>query len=76
VPVVPVGIDGPYQAWPRSHRLPRAGVIRVVVGDPIQPEDVVRWDDEQLLDKLQQSVQQCLEQARQSRQISRQVPVR
>ena len=74
VPIVPVGIDGPYQAWPRSRWLPQSDVIRVVVGDPIQPEDVVQWDDEQLLDKLQQSVQQCLEQARQSRQISRQMP--
>ena len=74
MPIVPVGIDGPYQAWPRSRWLPQSDVIRVVVGDPIQPEDVVQWDDEQLLDKLQQSVQQCLEQARQSRQISRQMP--
>ena len=74
VPVVPVGIDGPYQAWPRSRWLPQPDVIRVVIGDPIEPEDVEQWDDEQLLGELQRRIQQCLEDARQSRQASRQLP--
>lgn len=73
VPLVPVGIDGPYQAWPRSSWLPRRDVVRVVVGDPIWPDEIEQWDDEQLLAELRVRIQQCLVQARQSRQTSRQL---
>src|SRR5205085_8789890 len=40
VPLIPVGIDGAYQAWPRSAPLPRLGQIAVVVGEPISAEQV------------------------------------
>jgi 1-acyl-sn-glycerol-3-phosphate acyltransferase len=71
VPLVPVGIDGPFQAWPRSSLLPHREVVRVVIGDPILPDEIARWDDEQLLAELKGRIQQCLEQARQSRMASR-----
>lgn len=71
VPLVPVGIDGPFQAWPRSSLLPHREVVRVVIGDPILPDEIERWDDEQLLAELKGRIQQCLEQARQSRMASR-----
>lgn len=36
VPVIPVGIDGTWDAWPRWRRLPRFGVpIRLTFGEPI-----------------------------------------
>ena len=73
VPLVPVGIDGPFQAWPRSSLLPHREVVRVVIGDPILPDEIERWDDEQLLAELRGRIQQCLEQARQSRMASRQL---
>lgn len=39
VPIVPVVIDGAYEAWPRSRRWPRLGTIRVEFGRPI------RWQE-------------------------------
>jgi 1-acyl-sn-glycerol-3-phosphate acyltransferase len=34
VPVVPVGIAGAYEAWPRHRTLPRPGKVRIVYGPP------------------------------------------
>ena len=34
-PVVPVGIAGAFEAWPRHRRLPRPGRVRVVFGKPV-----------------------------------------
>ena len=36
VPVIPVVLEGAYEAWPRGHRLPRASPIRIRYGKPIQ----------------------------------------
>ena len=36
VPVIPVGVDGAWDVWPRWRRLPRAGVkIRLTFGEPL-----------------------------------------
>jgi len=35
VPVVPVAIDGSFEAWPRGHALFRPGQIRVMYGKPM-----------------------------------------
>jgi len=40
--VVPVSIDGAFEAWPRDRRLPRFRRIRVSYGKPITPEDLER----------------------------------
>lgn len=55
VPVVPVRIEGAYQAWPRTAALPRAHPIRVAYGRPLSPaeartmdeHDVIAWVSEQ-----------------------------
>ena len=38
VPLVPVGIRGTFEAWPRGGKL-RAHPVEIVVGDPIYPEE-------------------------------------
>ena len=35
VPIVPMVIDGAFEAWPRTHVLPRPGCIRVACGWPV-----------------------------------------
>jgi 1-acyl-sn-glycerol-3-phosphate acyltransferase len=36
-PIVPVAIDGAFEAWPRGQRLPRSGRVRVAYGQPVEP---------------------------------------
>jgi 1-acyl-sn-glycerol-3-phosphate acyltransferase len=64
VPLVPVGIDGAYQAWPRTARWPRLGRIAVVIGPPIAPADVERMSDDELLAELEQRILNCHADAR------------
>jgi 1-acyl-sn-glycerol-3-phosphate acyltransferase len=40
VPIVPVGIDGTYEAWPRGTALPRSAPVRVKFGEPLHVQDM------------------------------------
>jgi 1-acyl-sn-glycerol-3-phosphate acyltransferase len=70
VPLIPVGLDGAYQAWPRTSRFPRGGRIAIVVGKAISAEQVAKLPDENLLAVLQQRILACHAAARLLRQQS------
>lgn len=40
VPIVPVGIDGSYQAWPRGTALPRSSPVRVKFGPLLHVQEM------------------------------------
>lgn len=43
VPIVPVGVHGAFEAFPRTARLPRPHAVRVAYGDPLDvPAEVAR----------------------------------
>jgi 1-acyl-sn-glycerol-3-phosphate acyltransferase len=63
-PLVPVGIDGAYQAWPRTAWFPRPGQIAVVIGEPIWPDQIAACSDERLMAELEQRIRTCHAQAR------------
>jgi 1-acyl-sn-glycerol-3-phosphate acyltransferase len=67
VPLVPVGIDGAYQAWPRTAPLPRLARIAVVIGEPITPQQVQEFSDDDLLAELEQRIINCHDRARELR---------
>ncbi len=55
VPVVPVVIDGSFEAWPRALKLPRPHPIQVSYGTPAdltgrRPAEIVTWVDQTLRD--------------------------
>jgi 1-acyl-sn-glycerol-3-phosphate acyltransferase len=64
VPLVPVGIDGAYQAWPRTSRFPRLGRVAVAIGEPVTSEQVQTLSDEGLLSLLSERIYECHERAR------------
>ncbi len=67
VPLIPVGLDGAYQAWPRTAPFPRLGRVSVVIGEPIAAEQVAALSDEGLLNELSQRMQACHCKARELR---------
>lgn len=53
VPIVPVAIDGGYDAWPRTRKLPRLHPVHVMYGKPIDPTGM---DSHELLATLEREL--------------------
>lgn len=66
-PLLPVALDGAFDAWPRKARLPRPARVCVWIGQPITPELVATLDDNQLVAELEQRIRDCHQQARAAR---------
>lgn len=63
VALLPVGIAGAFEAWPRSAPVPRLASIRVCVGTPISPAEVQQLDDAGLVSELERRIRVCHRQA-------------
>lgn len=68
VPLIPVALDGAYQAWPRTAPWPRLSRLVVVIGEPISPDQVAALSDEDLVAELEQRILLCHETARDMRE--------
>ncbi len=71
-PIVPIGIEGAYDAWPRQRGLPRVWGTRIVavVGEPIEAEDLLREGAEAALTRLENEVRALHAEARRRRRGS------
>jgi 1-acyl-sn-glycerol-3-phosphate acyltransferase len=67
VPILPVAIDGAYDAWPRHQKWPRLAKLAVCYGEPIKFETIASLDDKQLVALVTERISQCINQARQIR---------
>ena len=61
--ILPAGIEGAFECWPKRHRFPRPGKIHVHYGRPILPEEYDALSDQELVDLVQNRVGQCQAQA-------------
>ncbi len=62
--ILPIALDGCYQAFPRDAKLPKLGEIRVVFGKPIEFDEYKDWSPEDLQAFLEARVAECLDSAR------------
>ncbi len=67
VPLLPIGIDGAYQAWPRDHAFPGLSTIHVHVGEPIPAEEAAAADERELVAEVERRIRDCHAIARQGR---------
>lgn len=70
VQLLPVGLDGAFQAWPRSQLLPGAGVIHVAFGPPLTPDDITRFDERELVAEVERRIRACHALARRQRALA------
>ncbi|GIX04047.1 MAG: hypothetical protein KatS3mg113_1053 [Planctomycetaceae bacterium] len=65
VPVIPVGIAGAYEAYPKGRSVPRPGVVRVVFGEPLDRRELTTFarDEARLLQHVHERVVACQRQA-------------
>lgn len=64
VPLIPVGIDGSFQAWPRTRPLPKLGHVVVCVDKPIPYSEYGTLSDDRLTALLQNRIEDCFQEAR------------
>lgn len=69
VPLIPVGLDGSFHAWPRTTLIPKPGTIHVVFDYPVQPEEYLDLSDEEIVQLLESRIQKCFKEARKRRQL-------
>lgn len=62
--ILPMALDGAFQAWPRSRNWPGPGRIRGHYGVPIMPAEYADWDEQKLLAEVERRVHECLAQLR------------
>ncbi len=70
VPLIPVGMDGAYQAWPRNRSYPWIGRVVIVVKEPIHPEVYLKLTDDELVELLRARITECLKEAQRIRSSS------
>jgi 1-acyl-sn-glycerol-3-phosphate acyltransferase len=63
--IVPLGIAGTFEAWPRGKKLPAPRPIAMVCGESIPPEQLAGLDDQALLSLVAQKLAECFKEARQ-----------
>lgn len=64
VPIVPAGLAGTFEAWPRGRAFPRPHAIRVHYGPAIQPSELAGLSPEQITDLLHRRLEQSARVAR------------
>lgn len=63
--VIPLGMDGPFDAWPRGAKFPKPfRRIAMHYGEPINPEKVSQINDEELLALVANRISESIRQAR------------
>jgi 1-acyl-sn-glycerol-3-phosphate acyltransferase len=68
VPLVPVGIAGAFEAWPRGTPRPKlSGVIHIQFGPPFMPKSSDKSADDELLAEVDRRIRACFERARELR---------
>jgi 1-acyl-sn-glycerol-3-phosphate acyltransferase len=64
VPVIPVGIAGTFEAWPRHRRFPRPHPVRLHIGPLIPTDELVGLSPEAATALIRDRIQQAIDVAR------------
>lgn len=67
VALLPVAIEGAFEAWPRRRLLPRTATIHIQFGEPLSSEAAAAYDERQLVAEMERRVRTCHVLARRSR---------
>lgn len=63
--ILPVGIQGAYDGWPRHRKFPRRCHAHVHYGTPIPPQQVAAFPERELITEVERRIRQCCEVLRQ-----------
>ena len=61
VTLLPMAIDGAYDAWPRRQMLPSIARIHVAIGEALSPEQIANLDDNELTSEVERRIRACFQ---------------
>jgi len=64
VPVIPAGIAGTFESWPRTRMFPRPHPLRIHYGPPILPEQMAGLDADTTTRLIRDRILDCQQKAR------------
>ncbi|HUY32776.1 MAG TPA: lysophospholipid acyltransferase family protein [Pirellulales bacterium] len=59
VPLLPVAIEGSFDAWPRQRLLPGLATIHIRFGEPISPEETQAFGERALVTEVERRIRAC-----------------
>ncbi len=59
VPLIPVAIDGAFDAWPRTRRWPWVARIEIQFGEPLLPHVAAALSDRELVAEIDRRIRAC-----------------
>jgi 1-acyl-sn-glycerol-3-phosphate acyltransferase len=74
VPLLPVGIEGAFDSWPRRNLLPMPSAIHIQFGPSLEPREIEKFDDEQLVAEMRRRIAACHAEARRLRNLAIRLP--
>ena len=58
--ILPMAIEGPFQAWPPTRNLPRLGPrMHVAFGKAIMPEEMSQYTEDELAAEVERRIREC-----------------
>jgi 1-acyl-sn-glycerol-3-phosphate acyltransferase len=61
VPILPMAVEGAYEAWPRKQKFPAPRTIQIAIGPVIPVEVIATLDDQSLTNLLESEIHKCWE---------------
>ena len=59
VPILPAGVAGTFEAWPRNRKLPHPHPVRVEFGPPIRPEELIGLKNDEITSLIHERIDRC-----------------
>ena len=73
-PVLPVAMEGAFDAWPRWRMYTRPAVVEIAFGEPLDQETIGKLSDEELVDEVQRRLESLHAFCRQRRALRCRLP--
>jgi len=67
--ILPMAIEGSYQAWPRRQPIPLPNLIQIEIGKPIPAEEAGALDERDLIALVDKRIRECFAEARKKRAL-------
>lgn len=67
--ILPMAVEGSYQAWPRRQPVPLPNLIQIEVGPPITAAEAKQLDERELITLVDDRIKACFAEARRKRAL-------